>query len=314
MLDNGAVLPSGLLSVEASDLMDGFKKSYQNPFLRIGIIKDCYDIDSKSNISKKVPEYDVLVFEQNGSGGSTVITYKNCVAAGAFGSIADFFEAKLRKLEKKKTKGATPTPAGQDGAIVLLLCLNGVSDQGIIVSTLLHPDRKTKLKPKDLHLEGEYNGLNVKVDKDGAATMIFNGATDNQGKPKDKDAGPTTVKIEKDGSFQLEHKTIKIRLDKKGDVTLKAKGDIKIDCENATVTATKNLTAKCKEAIIEASGKATIEGKDVYLGKGASEAIIKGDAFKKIFDAHMHPTAVGPSGPPVSPMPPSTLSKISKTE
>lgn len=45
---------------------------------------------------------------------------------------------------------------------------------------------------------------------------------------------------------------------------------------------------------------------------GASEAAVLGDAFKTYFDAHRHPTGVGLSGPPVAPMPPTTLSTVVK--
>lgn len=42
----------------------------------------------------------------------------------------------------------------------------------------------------------------------------------------------------------------------------------------------------------------------VALGEGAMEPAILGRAFAAIFDAHVHPTALGPSGPPVPvPMP-----------
>lgn len=42
----------------------------------------------------------------------------------------------------------------------------------------------------------------------------------------------------------------------------------------------------------------------VALGEGAMEPAILGRAFAAIFDAHIHPTALGPSGPPIPvPMP-----------
>ncbi len=42
----------------------------------------------------------------------------------------------------------------------------------------------------------------------------------------------------------------------------------------------------------------------VTLGEGATEPAILGRAFATVFDAHTHPTALGPSGPPIPvPMP-----------
>ncbi len=47
-----------------------------------------------------------------------------------------------------------------------------------------------------------------------------------------------------------------------------------------------------------------IRSDTVSLGEGAMEPAILGRAFAAIFDAHMHPTALGPSGPPIPvPMP-----------
>ena len=84
-MDNGAILPFGLLSGNSSGMLDGFKKTYQNSSLRVGIIRETYGLKDLKNVSKLVPEYDVMVFEQNEDRGSTVITYKNCMAASALG-------------------------------------------------------------------------------------------------------------------------------------------------------------------------------------------------------------------------------------
>lgn len=329
-LDNGAILPFGLMSGHGDGLLEGFKKTYQNTSLRVGLVKESYGTDDPKNISKLVPEYDVIVFEQNEDRGAVPITYKNCPASEGFGSLADFFEFTLRKLKKKTSKGETPSMNGQNAAIVLLLCLDGMSEKGIIVGCLHHPDRKSKIKSAEPHLEGEYNGVHIKVDKTGACTFTFKGATDNDGKLLDETQGPTTVKIEKDGSFQVGHKTITLRLDKTGDVILTsdgninvttkknavvhADGNIDVSCVDATVTASGKSTVTCAEAILQASGNALVEGKNIKLGSAATEAVVKGDTFKKLFDAHIHPTAVGPSGPPSKPLDPSALSKKVKTE
>lgn len=48
-----------------------------------------------------------------------------------------------------------------------------------------------------------------------------------------------------------------------------------------------------------------IRSQTVSLGEGAMEPAILGQTFAGIFDGHTHPTAMGPSGPPV-PIPPLT--------
>lgn len=323
ILDNGTVLPFGMLSGSSSSMGDGFKKTYQNSSLRVGIVTQSYAVTDPKNITKIFPEYDVMAFEQNEDQGSTVITYKNCIAASSFGSIADFFEANIRKLKVKKTKGVTPSPSGQDGSIVLLLCLNSLSDKGVIIGCLSHPDRKTNLKDAEPYLEGEYNGVNIKVAKDGSTSLIFKGATDNQGMPVDKEQGNTEIKIDKDGSFQVDHKTITLRLDKTGLASLKAQQDINVtsDKGNITVIATEGkvvVNAKQNvevntdaDATVTAKGTATVEGKIVKLGAGAAEAVIKGNTFAKLYNAHVHIGNLGvPTGAPLEPMDPSLSKKV----
>lgn len=65
---------------------------------------------------------------------------------------------------------------------------------------------------------------------------------------------------------------------------------------------------------INPDGKVEILAAKIDLGDSADESVILGDAFKAYFDTHVHPTAVGPSGPPNQPMPDSTLSEDVKTK
>jgi len=298
-LSNGAVLPSGLLSTD--DSFGAFQKKYQNSYLRTGLITATYDITDARNANKAVPEYDVLVSEQNEDGGSTLSYYRNCTASTGFGSVADFFEARLRALTKLtgQQQTSTPAPNGQNGAIVLLLCLNGFSGKGIIISCLLHPDRTTTLTGSGPHLEGEYNGVNVVVNTDGSTALTFKGATDNSGKVIDSSQGNTVIQIAKDGSVQVKHSTVTLRLDRSGVVTLTAQGDVNVNCSNANVIA---------------SDTATVDGTTVKLGTNATEAVVLGDIFQALYNSHTHPTIFGPTLQPLVPMPPSALSTKVITE
>ncbi len=287
-LNNGAVLPAGLLGENQSAAMEGFKKTYQNSSLRVGVIVESYSIKHKDNLNKLVPEYDVLCFEQNEDQASTVINYRHCVMANALGSIADFFEYTMRKITDKKSKGPTPSPNGQNGSIVLLLCLNGLSDSGIIVGALSHPDRATTLKDDGPRLEGEYNGVNIKVEKDGSTSLTFRGATDNYGVVIDKSQGDTIMSVEKDGSFQVKHKTITQRLAKDGKASLTADNDISnttkknfnvTATENIALKATKDFTLDCAALTAKASGSATLECQKLAINS-QSDIMIKGSEFK----------------------------------
>lgn len=68
------------------------------------------------------------------------------------------------------------------------------------------------------------------------------------------------------------------------------------------------------EIRIDAQGVVTIKAGTIKLGDGASEKLVLGDSFMQLFNQHVHPTGVGPSGPPSNPMTPSHLSQVSSTE
>ena len=287
-LPNGAVLPHGLLSENAGQMMEAFKKTYQNTSMRVGVITESYGVENKDNLNKLVPEYDVMVFEQNEDQGSTTINYRHCIMANSLGGIADFFEMTIRKITEKKSKGPTPSPNGNNGSLVLILCLNGLSDSGIIIGALSHPDRKSTLKDSGPRMEGEYNGVNVKVEKDGSTSLTFRGATDNYGKVLDKEQGNTVMSIEKDGSYQVKHKTITQRLDKKGKASLTADDDISnttkknfnvTATENVAIKATKNLSADMKDFLVNASGSATLSMQKLSVAS-QSDIMIKGSEIK----------------------------------
>jgi len=86
-----------------------------------------------------------------------------------------------------------------------------------------------------------------------------------------------------------------------GKVTIKTSGgqSITMDASGIKLTAT-NIT---------------LSGTSIKLGDGAAMSLVLGEAFMTAFNAHTHNcTAPGtPSGPPVPPLTPAVLSKVSKT-
>jgi hypothetical protein len=283
-LPNGAVLPQGLLGHDPSAMMAGFDKSYKNHALRIGVIVQTYPISDSTNHSKLATEYDVMVIEQNEDKGATTILYRNCLSMEGLGSVADFFERTMRKKKKQTKKGEAVDLKGQNGAIVLLLCLDGMSDKGIIMGAITHPDRKTTLTTDEPRLEGEYNGVNVKVETDGSTTLTFKGATDNDGKVIDKEQGDTVVAIEKDGTFQIKHKGVTQRHEKKGKSSLTAEDDISnttkknfnvTATESVNVKATKDFNLACMKLVAKAEGSAMLECQKAEI-KSQSEITLKG--------------------------------------
>ena len=259
-LSNGAVLPTGLLSENSSAFMEGFNKSYKNFPLRVGVVIASYPPDDDRNRSGLTIEYDVVVIEQNADKGATTIMYRNCMSSEGLGSIADYFEKSLRFKKNKTSRGDSINTKGQDGAIVLMLCLDGMSDKGIIIGALTHPDRDTNLVDDQPRLVGVYNGIKVMINPDGSCSLVFEGATDNQGNPTDSSQGTTTLQIQKDGSFQADNDAITFKMDRTAqNASLTAKKDINMTAQgNINLTATGNLVAKCKDLSVNASGKADV--------------------------------------------------------
>lgn len=201
-LETGGVLPSGLLSGNDShSKMAGFNKTYKNYPLRLGVITQIYAISDPHNFSKLATEYDVSVFEQNEDRGNTILVYKNCICTDPLGSIADFLDKNLRSQTQNDNPLGTLNTSNQNGATVILLCLDGVSEKAVIIGGLPHPDRESTLLNSNPYLQGEYNGINVVVNTDGSTALTFNGATDNDGKVINSSQKATSAQIQKDGSF-----------------------------------------------------------------------------------------------------------------
>jgi hypothetical protein len=143
-----------------------------------------------------------LTIEQFENQGTTSILYRNCIGSQGFGAIADFLEFTLRPKTNQTSTGF-PAFKGQDGAIVLIQCLDNIGDKGYVVGTLIHPDRPTTITSTDPQLSGEYNGINVQIASDGSFTFTFKGATDSSGSVIDSSQKPTTCQIQNDGSLNI---------------------------------------------------------------------------------------------------------------
>lgn len=287
MLPNGTVIPHGILSEDSSSSIAAFNRMYNNTSIRAGIVTKCYSPQDPGNLSKLIPEYDVLVLEQSQDQGITPLTYRNCVAVDGFGSIADFLEYTVRE-QKSYTASEGKDIANQDGAIVLVQFLDGSAEKGLIVGGLKHPDRPTDLKSGDPRLAGEYNGVRVDVFTDGSAKLTFKGATDNKGKPTDPSQGNTTLDIEKDGSVQIQNKGVTQRLEKEGNFSVRSGKNSSINAEGAiALTAAETITTNSTEAtnmsmsefLLQAQGSAIMESKSAEI-KASIDALLQAKSIK----------------------------------
>lgn len=110
-----------------------------------------------------------------------------------------------------------------------------------------------------------------------------------------------TINIKPDESIEIKNAGGDvIVLTKDGNLTIKVRKDVNVECQNATV---------------KASQKAHLNSPKVELGPNAAEAVIKGNTFQKLFNNHTHIGNLGaPTGPPIIPLSGLELSKVSKTE
>jgi hypothetical protein len=260
--------PSSLLGDLDSNEIDAISRRFQNTPLRVGIVMESYDIDNQKNISKNIPEYTVVTKESNPSGGIDYKKYTNVISLDKFGGIADFFEYRLRPniaIVDKESNKPSYDFARQNGSLVLLLCLDGFSEQAIIIGGLPNiidqkTQRKTTLtKENALHMEGEYNGINWKVNKDGEFTLTFKSPTDNNGKVINNKYSGTFVKIDKTGSFQAKDKHNFVKMDNdKGGISLTTDATQTTNADkNIELTAKADFVVKSNKWNTEIAGSAT---------------------------------------------------------
>ena len=259
ILSNGTVLPYGLLGVRGYETsVAAFNQSYRNTGLKAGFVVASYDATNPNNKSQLCTEYDVQVIEQFENKGTTSILYKNCLSCQGFGSIADFLEFTLRPKTTQTNPGAA-TFGDQDGAIVLLKCLDNCGDKGIVIGNLIHPDRPTTITSAAPQLSSEYNGVGIAINNDGSCSLTFKGATDSKGVPTDPSQGVTQFQIQTDGSYQFTNSGVTILGSKSGALTITTISDTVI-----------NVGGQCS---VTSSGKTSITASEIDLN-GSGGAVL----------------------------------------
>lgn len=124
-------------------------------------------------------------------------------------------------------------------------------------------------------------GSSIEIDSEGSIAL-----TDAEGAVVTLDANAKTLTIE-------DHNGNKMTMDSSGTVVEDSNG-------NKVEMAGSGITVKGQQIVVE--------GSQVMLGGQGGEPIIKGQSFLSLFMTHMHPTGVGPSGPPIPQGEMSTLS------
>ncbi|MDD4880659.1 MAG: phage baseplate assembly protein V [Gallionellaceae bacterium] len=111
--------------------------------------------------------------------------------------------------------------------------------------------------------------------------------------------------LDKDGNVELaDNNGDKLTLDaSNGQVVLEdSNGNtLTLSSQGATLEDSNGNKIEMTAAGVKISSSAmvTLEGSQVMLGGAGGEPVIKGTSFLTLFATHIHPTGMGPSGPPI---------------
>ena len=320
----GTVVPSSLVSDGPTRPTSGFWSSLRFPVLYPGRITKVVWPDEEENSNKKYAEYQVVIQQESPDNAlRTSMTIYRCRVASIFGGVADYetWTPRLATKDPMTVSDRATKEQLEIGSQVLVLCLNGNSQSGIIIGGLPHTEGTVvDSKYKGHHWERRFNGLTMKVDEEGQFTLAFEGATNADGSladSADPAANGSQMTFTRDGAIKLETKDGQqsLHLDHaKNKITVRANSELEItglDPDGETpkfhLTMTEGgLTVKLKNGATLA-----VVGKDgdtqMTVGDGAKHVAIVEELQAlytelktklDIFDFHIHATGVGPSGPP----------------
>lgn len=252
MLHDGTVLPS-FLNITSGMPASGAELSLNDPYLRIGRVVRAHFSGENTNASGGAAEYDVEVEYADINGAHTRQVYPRCQVASLFGGIAD----EIRYTPRTKTTNRADED-GDEGSMVLLLCINGNSRAGVILSGFPHPEAAKDIRADGHHLKFSFNGINLSINKDGELTVKYRGATNADGTLAESAtpaAEGSTVTFSKDGSITLQTKD--------------DKQHVKLDHTNSQLH------------ISVAGGHVNIESDGTHLGgTAATEALVLGTTYR----------------------------------
>lgn len=205
MLPDNSIIPS-YLGASNRGVPDNVVAKLNNNSLRVGEVKDIVYPDDQRSITKQFTEYVVEVSEKDGGGIANTTHYIGCVINNVFGGWADQLRYTLRKDSKQQNNNDKIYGIGSK---VLLLCVNGNTDNAIIIGGI--PDAATQANQKDDKNNGhnllfEFNGLQAVINKDGELLVKFRGATNTDGTladSADSNAEGSFLQFDKNGGIKI---------------------------------------------------------------------------------------------------------------
>lgn len=196
-LPDGSRIPSNLSVGPRSDVREMAKN---NMALRSGTISKIVYPDDKESVTKREIEYHVEVVQNLGVNGTNTVRYRNCRCNNIFGTANNSLVYTLQQDD-------SGSPTLDEGALVLLLCIDGSPDnsQAIIIgglSNLVSKNKKYK-KADGQFYDFNFNGINFNINKDGEWTLEFNSPVSPKGKKANEPAAGTKIKIDKEGRLKI---------------------------------------------------------------------------------------------------------------
>jgi hypothetical protein len=305
---HGGVLPTSIPSFESKSVEQEFMA---NNTIYEAEIEKVYAVDDPDNKfqSANFTVCDIILRKANGSSEPV----KNCrLMQPAWGGTPNNFLETLQ-VDPGPSASSAKNPRSQKRSnYVLVAFINGRKDYGVILGGLPHANpvarKRRPSKKKGVYLEAEFQGLNWKINNDGSMEMIFNGPRNDKGEIVGKD-GPTTVKIDPKGNFQIStnnQQTFSIDREKQ---------TVSVDCGPTKFVMdgkADKITAKSKT--VETLGSATnrVHGDKVKISKSPTseptEPFVLGNVFvqmmQKLITAisnHQHIGNLGvPTPPPIN--------------
>ena len=215
--------------------------------------------EDKNNPNQLFTLYDVDPLYPD---GSSVGVLKGVRAVQPFfgGTFNNFFEI-IPPSPGQKADDASVNRSLKPGTQVLVGFVGGQKSSPVILGALPHTSKiAVKNRPTTDkgpgYLEGEFQGVNYSVDKDGAFKLKWTGPKTEEGKLVNEKLGPTEFSITKAGSVELktnQQQSIKVDREAKTITVTSGKSSITMAQEG------EKLTIVCTDVNVKASGKAMVE-------------------------------------------------------
>ena len=202
-LRDGTIIPS-FLGAKDTTRNPQATEAFNNNALRIGeVLEIVRPTDSKS-VSKKFNEYVVRVQHMSPSGAATSAIYPRCFLVSTFGGQADRLHYTLRTQRDEGSPAPSKTGLGL-GSKVLVLCINGETNNAVIIGGIREGDNHDKNEGH--HLRFNFNGINIAIKDTGELVIQMAGPTKADGRLVDSSSKTTTISLTKDGVVSIDCET-----------------------------------------------------------------------------------------------------------